>query len=290
MKKSYWQVKVKFKRKKKAGGPFSIASVSPPSRSGVIVLSLPPTTSVLSIAYTHSDTSTCQFPQGTMSTKARSLARKTLFLSLRERACAGLSQCSAASTKSLGRPISLLSGPIQAANKRKQTVFPQYQRCAYLGNYSPNPESCYSSERTQLTNHKKRSRDVSTKECPRQDNLDEHQHQPPAIDNSGIIEEGEEEHRPPTVAVKGSQMKGGNVVWRASRHQLAACHAAVEEQMSANEKSHTAATENKSLHSHAQFKSLGVIEPVRFLKILRCRRTGGGGACLGKGLLPCTVV
>ncbi len=122
------------------------------------------------------------------------------------------------------------------------------------------------------TNHKKKKkcpRDPLTpraaKEAPPPASVEElkQHHHPPAIDNSGILQEGEEEHRPPTIAVRGAQMKGGNVVWRASGDEDKQAKAAQWEKVNAEENMHNAFKESKTGPFDPNFKSLGVIEPVR---------------------------
>ena len=96
----------------------------------------------------------------------------------------------------------------------------------------------------------------------------------PAIDNSGILLEGEEPHPPMSVMpVSGSRMQGGNVVWRASGRNLEeeqAAAAAEEVNAEAKAALWEKANSHESLIStkdprgpvHPTFKSLGVLEPV----------------------------
>ena len=120
------------------------------------------------------------------------------------------------------------------------------------------------------TNHhkkKKRARDPprAFKEAPSPASVEElkQHHHPPAIDNSGILQEGEEEHRPPTFAVRGAQMKGGNVVWRASGDEDKQAKATQWEKVNAEENLRNAFKESKTGPFDPNFKALGVIEPVR---------------------------
>lgn len=58
-------------------------------------------------------------------------------------------------------------------------------------------------------------------------------------------------------------MKGGNVVWRASGDEDKQAKAALWEKVNAQENLQNVSKENKSGPFDPNFKSLGVIEPVR---------------------------
>lgn len=128
---------------------------------------------------------------------------------------------------------------------------------------------------------KKRARDPLTaraaKETPAPASVEElkQHHHPPAIDNSGILQEGEDEHRPPAIAVRGAQMKGGNVVWRASGDEVKQAKPAQWEKVSAEENLRSTIKESKVGPFDPNFKSLGVIEPVR-------EEFGNGGRLEGR--------
>ena len=148
----------------------------------------------------------------------------------------------------------------------------QSQRASFGSSSSAPFDDSLPHEDSRSTNHhkkKKRARDPLTphaaKGVPPSASLEDLQqhHHPPAIDNSGILQEGEEEHRPPTLAVRGAQMKGGNVVWRASGDEDKQAKAALWEKVNAQENLHNVSKENKSGPFDPNFKSLGVIEPVR---------------------------
>lgn len=146
------------------------------------------------------------------------------------------------------------------------------QRASFGSSSSAPIDDSLPHEESRSTNHhkkKKRARDPLTPHAaegvPPSASLEDLQqhHHPPAIDNSGILQEGEEEHRPPTIAVRGAQMKGGNVVWRASGDEDKQAKAALWEKVNAQKNLHNVSKENKNGPFDPNFKSLGVIEPVR---------------------------
>ncbi len=114
---------------------------------------------------------------------------------------------------------------------------------------------------------KKRPRDnpEAVPASPLAHHLHEHHHEAPAIDNSGILAEGEEAHPPPAVAVSGAPTLGGTVVWRASADPTGRSAAKADLWEKVNEAPFTPSSEPtvRSVPIDPSFKPLGVMEPVR---------------------------